>query len=948
MHINCRSVSKNFNSILDLLDIAATSVTFIAVTETWLTPVTESNYVIPNYHLVSQPRLNKPGGGVGIYILNDVEYILRKDLTFNYDFIECIFVELIQKNNSNIIIGCVYRPPGTDMSMFNSTITDILQTIDLKKGKTVIIAGDFNIDLIKTDKHLPTSEFSDNMSTFSLLPVISLPTRVTEHTSTLIDNFFVNNIGSVEGSAVVYHDVSDHFPIALKVNTRCKRMKSLINKRRSFSNEKIAEFNVELSKPKIWENVIRAVNETNDTNIVMTAFCDIYLSLFEKHFPEKCSRNKYKRTARQEWMTKGLINSCIKKAKLYKKFKKTGLKDDKVRYLTYLGMLKKLLRVAESNYYKDRFGAAAGDMRRTWSLLNTVLNKNNLRAKIDSLNIEDKIVSDNQRISDHLNHYFSNIGENLAAAIPKENVHFNSYLTKNYPNSFVMNLTNPNEIINLVSEIKNKSSSGMDRIPTTIMKATIRSTAYPLSAIINHSILNACFPDVLKIARVCPLFKNGIKSESQNYRPISVLPSFSKIFEKVISCRLTNYLAKNDILTAAQFGFRKNHSCYMALLDLYDKISLAGDRDEFAIGIFIDLSKAFDTINHNILLRKLHYYGVRGIGYDWFASYLSNRKQYVDVNGYSSVLSNISCGVPQGSILGPLLFIIYINDITSTSNLLHYILFADDTNLFYSSKCINDLQSKVNEELRKLAIWFRANLLSLNVNKTNFIIFGGKHYPKNMDINIDGNVLNRVECTKFLGVYIDSRLRWKDHITHVASKIAKSIGVINHCKFILPRPVLFLLYYTIIYPYLIYCNIVWGCAGITLLQKLKILQKRALRIITHSDRCAPSSKLFYDNNILKLGDIYILLRSQFMYKLKNHLLPYSCLKLVNVTKSRPYCTRLNNYFEYISCHTVIRQNSITFDGPRLWDSLPLLIQNSLNIHLFNRLLKSHLISGYKS
>lgn len=288
--------------------------------------------------------------------------------------------------------------------------------------------------------------------------------------------------------------------------------------------------------------------------------------------------------------------------------------------------------------------------------------------------------------------------------------------------------TSAEEIIKIVSNLENKQSSGFDDIPVSIVKASVEHIAELISRIINNSFTSGVVPDNLKIAKVCPIFKNGEKDLFTNYRPISILPSFSKIFEKAAFNRLSSYLESKCMLVNNQYGFRRQHSTYMAIMDMYDKISAASDRNEFSIGIFIDLSKAFDTLDHVILIKKLEYYGLRGVTLKWFQNYLLNRQQYVFLNESSSSLRVINCGVPQGSVLGPLLFILYINDIVNCSNILKFILFADDTNIFHSDTNVFQLMTTINCELLKLSKWFKANKLSLNVKKTNYILFGRKKF----------------------------------------------------------------------------------------------------------------------------------------------------------------------------------------------------------------------------
>ena len=268
-------------------------------------------------------------------------------------------------------------------------------------------------------------------------------------------------------------------------------------------------------------------------------------------------------------------------------------------------------------------------------------------------------------------------------------------------------------------------------------------------------------PKDLKIAKVIPFHKSGDTRCFNNYRPISILPCFSKILEKLVYKRILAHLNKHSILYEHQYGFRTNHSTDMALLHLVEKIYTAINNNEYALGIFLDLSKAFDTVEHSILLSKLHHYGFQGLAYNWLTSYVSNREQFVLANGCASSRIQLSYGVPQGSILGPLLFLIYINDLASVSSTALPILFADDTNLILTHKHFDSLIREANYGLTKISEWFQINKLSLNIKKSNFIIFTGKNkmYPKSSaKLSIDGNVIIQVSSTKFLGVLIDEAL----------------------------------------------------------------------------------------------------------------------------------------------------------------------------------------------
>lgn len=505
------------------------------------------------------------------------------------------------------------------------------------------------------------------------------------------------------------------------------------------------------------------------------------------------------------------------------------------------------------------------------------------------------------------------------------------------------------EIINIVHQLKISTSKGNDGILPKIINDTINELAAPLSAIFNLSLNKGVFPDQLKIARVVPIYKNDDRTSVNNYRPISVLPFFSKIIERLMYNRTLDFLNKNEILAKNQYGFRENHSTSMALIKLIDQITEELNNKQFSIGIFIDLSKAFDTIDHSILIQKLQRYGIRGIALDWFKSYLQNRQQYVSIGDKNSSLRPVFCGVPQGSIMGPLLFIVYINDITNVSKLANLIMFADDTNLFYSHNNLDILCDDINNDLLLISSWFKLNKLSLNIKKTNFMIFRSKNkkLPKGeVKIKIEDKPIERVDHTKFLGVIINDRLTWDDHIKTICNKASKSIGIIYRIRHNVPACTLINLYYTLIHPYYEYCNIVWGSNSSSSFQCLERNQKRAIRAVVFANRYSHSAPIFTKLHVLTIAQINKLQTACFVYKATNKLLPIQFNYFFTPNSMiHEHNTRQNSKLHLVPHRTKTRANCIRIYGVKIWNSLSNDLRMSPSLQIFRNKYKHLLLDS---
>ena len=510
------------------------------------------------------------------------------------------------------------------------------------------------------------------------------------------------------------------------------------------------------------------------------------------------------------------------------------MKEDaaKTNYKSYRSKLRKLIQQAELNYFKNKFSNASENIRKAWSVINSIRCKSKNSKLPNFIDTNGVIVTDRREICTKFNEYFVNVAMKLNI-VKYNNVDapdFKQYLRNSVNNSLFLSPITDNETHDIINNLDSNKSND---ISPKLLKALCNTFCSILTYLFNSCMLTGTFPDELKIVRVIPLFKSGNRNLMSNYRPISILPTISKNFEKLIHVRLYQFLDENRVLYNYQFGFRKAHSTVHAVQTAIHSVTKALDTSYQCMGIFIDFSKAFDTIQHNILLDKLYHYGVRGIAHKLISSYLSNRKQFVfyDNECYSAV-EDINVGVPQGSALGPLFFILYVNDIISCAEAsVEFILFADDTNIFIYAPTSEELYCKANKVLRQLKSYIDANYLHINLKKSKYI-----HFRSNRQNTISNTVyydnfrLEQVPTIKFLGIIISETLVWNEHIKSVTRKLSKITGSLYKIRRCIPKAMLRNVYYALVNSQLMYGISIWGSGGsISNLRCLFSAQKKCIR-----------------------------------------------------------------------------------------------------------------------
>ena len=556
--------------------------------------------------------------------------------------------------------------------------------------------------------------------------------------------------------------------------------------------------------------------------------------------------------------------------------------------------------------------------------------------------IGNKIVNDSLEIANSFNTFFTSIGRSLAKNIQSTRDPI-SYIDTNINEIIIPEITDI-YVKQIITSLKD-SAPGYDELPGSIMKRCSEHFITPLVYLINTSLRQGIFPKELKVAKIIPIYKSDNEQLIENYRPISVLPYFSKIYEKIVSLHVTDFLENDNILYDKQFGFRRYHSTSHAIITLVDKVSKALDSGKFVVGVFLDLKKAFDTVDHGILLNKLYALGIRGDLHKWFKSYLSGRSQYVYYNDNKSDVLPITHGVPQGSILGPLLFIIYVNDFSKCSDLLFSILFADDTSVFLEGQTYTGVIELMNNELVKVDEWLKSNKLTINTKKTEYMIFHRSRIKQQQksDVIIKSEIIHCSTSTKFLGVIIDNKLKWTEHIMYIKNKISKSIGILYKIRNFINKQTLINLYHTFVFPYIIYCIEIWGNACHTYLDCLIKQQKKIIRIITFSYYTASTGPLFDSLNILRLEKLVIHRISLMMYKFSCNMLPSPVMNLfIRNNELHNHFTRQSSFL-----HTPIGDaesiyRTFRFHAIRIWNHIEVNIPVDVSYVCFKKISKTYI------
>lgn len=928
MHVNVQSLGNKIDLINLTLNSLPKKPLMLCFTEHWLCEDQLNCVTIDGYCLANAfCRKIKEHGGSAIFVSNNnisnVKILSKITTLSTKKVLECSAVKI----NGYCILN-VYRPPTANFHNFIKILSDIF-AIATNLSRNIILCGDLNVNAL--GQTLEKKILFDVFDSFNLRSLIDCPTREcifqNKHVSTAID-YVVTNNNSV--SAMVFDPgYSDHYGQIINFQSDALHIpEPVLITFRSFNKNAITKFK---------NNFILFTNsylDHTDVDAMFTTFFSSFIECFNVAFPLRHKTFTPKSNKKIKF-SENLIRMKTELENLNWLRKRTQDPNIHLNYKKCKKNIQSCIRSEKIEKNNKFINLAQNKTKAGWD----VINKHSSRLKktniITEINTMDKIITDQKDIADEFGRYLSSVVKN------KLSQHFGSQLSNECtygpfnPETMFFVPTTPFEIEKTISAIPTRKSPGPDKIPVTLLKECSGELSVILSNLINSSVEQGTFPQLLKQAEIVPVFKKGDRKGLENYRPIALLSIFSKIYEKVIYERTTNFLNVHNIFSSSQHGFRKGLSTESASVDLTQHVFNCMDKNEHVVVLLFDFTRAFDTVDPKFVAAKLDRLGVRGSVNKLFQSFLKDRSFYVKIGNKHSEDFLMDMGTPQGSVLGPLIFTIFINDLSFFVKSAKLFLYCDDTTAVVSDPDLENLKCKTLACLNEISGWCKANNLMLNNLKTNVVeIYNKYKNPNHLVIDFEGHTLASSSFSNFLGVTIDNNLDWAEHIEGVCKRLNKSAFMIKQLGNSLGVRELKNVYYSAVHSVISYNIILWG--GARDVERVFVIQKRIIRLIFSIPYRQSCRELFKSQRILTVTSIFILKVLTFTYRNRTNL--------ESLGDNHSYNTRgRNNLLLAKHCHEFYKKSPF-YVGSYLFNLLPTKLKLCSTIRTFKTQLKELLLS----
>lgn len=927
-HLNIQGLSSKIDELKLMLTSKHNSVHVLGLSESKLKDYHHDNlFYIDGYQKPIRKDRLTGGGGIIVYVKEGIVFKRRTDL--ETDELECVWVEICPKNSRPFLLCFMYRHPNSTVA-WNESFENCIDK-SMEEEKELYILGDFNRDLLNSNIKRNWVEF---ITQFGLSQMVTQATRVTPRSSTLIDHIYCNIQENCSNVSVPNLGISDHFPIFFtrKINSCKPKSKHYSISYRSFKN-----FNEENFKNDLrlipWD-IVKMFDDPNDA---LDTWSRLFLDVVNKHIPIKQHRVKHK--TQPQWLTPEIIEAI----KNRDRFKAIG---NDAEFKVWRNKVTCLIRKSKKSRY-EAFLEDESNPNNIWKLFKEVGASKKSSTKPDvQISVDNILLENADDVSNAFNNFFVQVAENIKEpTVPSRHEKLKEFCLSKIPRDIQFNipLLNTNKVVDFLKSIDTTKATGTDNIGPRLLKIAAAEIADSVTFICNCSIQQSLFPENWKDAKVTPLHKNGPCNDMNNYRPISVLPVLSKILEKHVHCSLMTYLSEYALLHSTQSGFRSAHSCETALVSMIDNWLHSLDNGQLVGAVLVDFRKAFDLVDHKILLQKLKIYNLSEDALAWFSSYLLDRTQRVSVNNNLSEHRSVLYGVPQGSILGPLLFLMFINDLPLFTYDVNTDMYADDTTLFDINVSKDVIQANLQKALEQLDIWCKHNGMLINSSKTKVMLITtsqkrSKLTDDTLNLLYKDASLQMITYDKVLGVYVDNNLTWTFHVNTLTKKISSYLWLLSRIKEYLSIEKRVKFYKAYIQPHLDFCNIIWGNTSQKNLFRLYKLQKRACRIILNFNVDNVSDSL----NELKILTIYeriFLRKAKFMFKAFTQEAPLYIQNMFEHTQindeSRILRSSSDNNFVIPRPNKELFKRSMSYSGAVIWNILPENIKLSNNVTTFH-------------